>query len=407
MKLEEVKKINLPDTPGVYFFKTDSEIIYIGKATSLHDRVRSYFNAEVVNARGPGIVAMVEQADSLSFTQTDSGLEALIWEALQIKKYRPKYNVREKDDKSFNFVIVTKEDYPRVLTIRGKELAESANLQKQIRYKFGPFPRGGELREAMKIIRRIFPYRTKCLPNSGKLCFDAQIGLCPGVCGGLIGQKEYGQTIHNLKNLFLGKKKDIVKTLEKQMKKAAKQEDFERAVAIRNRLFGLNHIRDVALIKNRYDLSDAQSLYRIEAYDIAHLGGKNTVGAMAVVEGGEPARSEYRHFKIKGRAKDQANDIANLTEIVLRRFGHDDWRLPNLIVIDGGQAQLSALNKIVTALELKIKTASMVKDEHHRAKNILGNREVVENHEQEILLANSEAHRFALDFHRRLRRRVL
>ncbi len=418
MLSQDLAQFNLPDKPGVYFFRQGKEILYIGKATSLKDRVRSYFNADVVASRGPGIIAMVLLADVVTFTETDSVLEALLLESLEIKKHRPKYNVKEKDDKSFNFVVITREVYPRVLLVRGKELLENDELRLSVKHQFGPFPRGSELREALKLIRKIFPFRDRCVPAveliaAGKAprpCFNSQIGLCPGVCRGTISQPEYGRIILQLKRFLEGKKKEIIRDLEREMKECVKREDFEQAAIIRNRLFALQHIQDVALIKHRYQdsLASSEKLFRIEAYDIAHLGGKDTVGVMAVTEGGEAQKSLYRKFKLRGVHKDQAHDTANLTEILTRRFTHPEWPSPDLVVIDGGQAQLSALKKVLTALELNnVGAVSVVKDEHHRAKNILGPREIIGAHETEILLANSESHRFALAYHRQVRGRML
>ncbi len=406
MKSGALKQFNLPDKPGVYFFKHGKNILYVGKATSLKDRVRSYFNVDLNITRGLGIVQMVELADSISFIETDSVLEALILEAAQIKKHRPKYNVKEKDDKSFNFVVITKEAFPRVLLVRGKQLREDEELAKQIKFQFGPFPQGSELKEALKIIRKIFPFRDKCLPKVGKPCFNAQIGLCPGVCSGAVSELNYAQTIKNLKRLFEGKKKDIIKDLEKQMKVLAGKQEFEKAGEIKKKIFTLGHIQDISLIKYR-DNRERIGAFRIEAYDIAHLAGKDTVGVMAVVLDGEMDKSSYRKFTIKGRGKDVANDIENLKEILSRRFNHDEWTLPQIIVLDGGKAQLKAGQNILTTLGLDIAAVSVVKDEFHRAREILGDKKIIREHEREIILANSEAHRFAIHFHRQIRGRMI
>lgn len=406
MKQTSLKNLNLPDKPGVYFFKRGTDILYIGKATSLKDRVRSYFSADLDLARGPAIVQMVELADNLSFIETDSVLEALILEAEQIKKHRPKYNVQEKDDKSFNFVVITKEDYPRVLLVRGKELRDNENLAAQVKYQFGPFPQGGELKEALKIVRKIFPYRDKCLPNVGKPCFNAQIGLCPEVCAGLVSKTVYQQTINNIHLLFSGKKTTVLKNLEQEMKALAQQQKFEEAGVVKKKLFALTHIQDVALLKYHY-AGEVLNQFRIEAYDIAHLAGKDTVGVMTVVVDGEADKSSYRRFTIKGAGKEVANDIANLKEVLTRRFSHQEWPWPDLIVLDGSKAQLNAGRSILSALALNIPLVSVVKDDHHRPKEILGRSQLVQSREREILLANSEAHRFAIHFHRQIRGRVV
>jgi len=151
MELKDLKKFNLPETPGIYFFLGQGKkILYIGKATSLKDRVKSYFVSDL--NRSPLILKMVDEAIAIQFEETDSVLEALMLEVSLIKTHKPKYNTREKDDKSFNYIIITKETYPSVLKVRAKSLPF---FDKQIKYKFGPFPHGGELNEALKIIRKI------------------------------------------------------------------------------------------------------------------------------------------------------------------------------------------------------------------------------------------------------------
>jgi len=213
--------------------------------------------------------------------------------------------------------------------------------------------------------------------------------------------------------LFEGKKQDIVKDLEKQMKIFASKQMFEKAGEIKRKIFSLNHIQDVALIKYRIQAEQLKS-FRIEAYDIAHLAGKDTVGVMTVILDGEPDKSAYRKFTVKGPSNKlgvnkgvQINDIANLKEILSRRFNHDDWPLPGLVVLDGGKAQLRLAKNILLALGLNIPAVGVVKDEFHRAREIIGDKKMMHQYEREIILANSEAHRFAIHFHRQIRGRVL
>lgn len=398
MKSQDLARFNLPDVPGVYFFKQGKKILYVGKATSLKDRVKSYFARDILLTRGPKIEKMLEEADSLEYTQTDSVLEALILEANEIKKYQPPANSRDKDDKSYNYVVFTKEDFPKILLVRGRELNISQDSF-SIKYAFGPFPHGGELREALKIIRRIFPYRdAKCkiLPaGKQRPCFNAQIGLCPGPCAGWISKKDYTKTIRNLKLFFEAKKPRLIGTLEKEMKVLAKAERFEEAEKIKRQIFALEHIQDIALIKS--DLSGEKEIgFRIEAYDIAHTSGKEVVGVMTVVEDGELNKSQYRKFKIRA---DKNDDTNNLKEVLNRRLNHPEWPLPNLIAVDGGIGQLNAAKEVLKERGFDIEVASVVKDERHKARDIIGSKE----HSKEMLLANAEAHRFAIGYHRKLR----
>ena len=387
MKRKNIK--NLPDSPGVYFFQKGKDILYVGKATSLKDRVKSYFAPRILSTRSPLIAKMLEEAERVEFIQTDSVLEALILEANEIKKNQPYYNSKEKDDKSYNFVTITKEEFPKVTITRGLGT-------------YGPFPYGGELKEALKIIRKIFPYRDVKCKLSGKPCFNAQIGLCPGPCAGWISKLEYRKIIRNIKLFFEGKKETLIRILEKEMKTLAKAQKFEEAEKVKGQLFALNHIQDVALIKADVSKTVFDIGFRIEAYDIAHISGTNVVGVMTVVENGEVAKSQYRKFKIRA---DKNDDTKNLKEVLSRRFGHPEWRFPNLIVVDGGQSQLNVARKITN-----IPAVAVTKDEHHRAREILGLKGLALNTnsqgqtlERAILLANSEAHRFAIKYHRLLR----
>ncbi len=435
MNLEQFnkKKSKLPDAPGVYFFLgKNKKLLYIGKATSLRDRVRSYFARDLMDTRGPLLVEMLERATSIDFRQTDSVLEALLLEASLIHTHKPDYNTDLKDDKSFNHVVITKEDYPRVLVIRGKELvllrkskpervldfsAEKSLSPRAValrspsqasftaQYIFGPFPHGMQLQQAMKLIRKIFPYRTTCTPNSGKPCFDASIGLCPGVCSGAVGKAEYRRAVRHIALLFQGKKKLLVKSIERQMKAAAKEERFEEAARLREQLFGLTHIQDVSLIKDDMRGPNAAQASRIEAYDIAHLAGAGHVGVMTVVEGGLPNRMEYRKFNIKD-AKG-GDDPGSLKEVLSRRLGHSEWPMPKLIVVDGHKAQMNAAVRVLEEYGIKIPVVGVVKDEKHRPRSIAGDRDAIKDRERDILLANAEAHRFAITFNRKKMRKNL
>lgn len=222
MNIDYLKKLNkkdgLPDEPGVYFFWKGREILYIGKATSLRDRTKSYFGKDLIETRGPLLVDMVFQANKISFEKTDSVLEALILEAALIKKHQPYYNTREKDDKSFSYVCITKEAFPKVMVIRERNLRAGviqADDDVKFQATFGPFTNGMQLREAMKIIRRIFPYLDAQSAKMNNFEFYRQIGLAPDT-----GTKEakvvYDQNIKNLKLFFQGKKKRVISNFKKK-----------------------------------------------------------------------------------------------------------------------------------------------------------------------------------------------
>jgi excinuclease ABC subunit C len=404
MTLEQFKKKmkQIPDAPGVYFFLgKNKEVLYIGKATSLRSRVRSYFSPDLAATRGPLLVQMLEKAKTIDWRETDSVLEALLLEANLIKSHKPKHNTDLKDDKSWNYIVITKEDFPVIRYVRGRELA----MQDPDEYlhTFGPFPHGLQLKAAMKIIRKIFPYRDdKCVPNSGKACFNRHIGLCPGVCTGEISKTDYRKIIRRIALLFQGKKLELIKSLEKDMKAAAKAEEFEEAARLRSQVFALNHIQDVSLIKDEYRASGGKiGNTRIEAYDIAHMAGTSVVGVMVVVEDGEANKDQYRKFKIK-TAKG-GDDAGSLREVLTRRLGHDEWPLPRVIAVDGSTAQINAATKVLEEHGMNIPIVGVVKDEKHRPRSIQGKREVIAGRERDILLANAEAHRFAITYHKKLR----
>lgn len=500
MNLDGFKKLNLPDGPGVYFFRKkaqktpdaemEPETLYIGKATSLRDRVRSYFNDDLIQTRGRLLVDMVTQADTITFQETDSVLEAFILESELIKKYLPRYNTKEKDNKSFNYVVITKEEFPRVLVVRGRNL-EQANQagptkQEQIdalgfEYTdvFGPFPFGAELREAMKLIRRIFPFRDKCVPfvsgvpaisnddsgaiinrgnmvsdgstifsadtnatalQKGKPCFNRSIGLCPGVCTGEISKEEYAVQISHIRNFFKGKKQVVVDELKKEMLALAKEQKFEEANEVKKTLGALAHIHDISMIKKDAEFghvgkrgssngaagkgagSATNFTVRAEAYDIAHMSGKDMVGVMVVMHDGDFVKDQYKKFNI--REIKASNDTGALKQVLERRFSHmgngdesSNWPIPTHIVLDGGVAQLNVAEEVLSNFNIKnICLVAVTKDKTHKAKEILRSSRFNFEHnaangsemagifdDGDIISLNQECHRFAIATHRKRR----
>jgi excinuclease ABC subunit C len=410
MLREELNQLNMPDVPGVYIFRgLKKKILYIGKAASLRDRVRSYFASDLISGRGARIVGMVAAAVSLDWIETDSVLEALILEANLIKRHQPPYNVDEKDNKSFNYLIVTKEDFPRILVVRGRELFGPESHSYKCKKVFGPFPQGGSLKEAVKIVRRIFPFRDTCLPcvalakqgvpSYCKPCFNRQIGLCPGVCSGEMNKEEYAERVRNIEQLFSGNFKGLKRDLARQMKSAAKAEEFEKAMMLRRQVEALEHIRDVSLIKDELRVAPGGGV-RIEAFDVAHTSGQETVAVMTVVNNGEMVKSAYRKFKIQSATN---NDVAALKEVLSRRLVHQEWPLPRVFVVDGSLAQLNAARRVLRDAGIGVALVGVVKNERHRPERLVGDARAIKVHEKDILLANHEAHRFAITWHRKRR----
>ena len=400
MKKQDLAQFNLPDTPGCYFFRdADKNILYIGKATSLKSRVRSYFDPDLINTRGLKVVSMVEAATAVTFTETQSVLEALILEAQLIKQHQPYFNTKEKDDKSFYGVVITKEDFPRVLLVRMRDLEKKVPVEVQ-KHIFGPFTNGNSIKEALKITRKIFPYRDKCDIGQSKPCFNAQLGLCPGVCSGRVSKEEYARYINNLVLFFQGKKGELEKSLEKQMKSLAKEMKFEEANDVKKTLFAINHIRDVSLIKDDTHQESATSI-RIESYDAAHISGSARVGVMVVVEDGEKVTAEYKKFKLSEGIN---NDTLAYKEMLTRRFSHPEWRAPDIVLVDGGLPQKNTAETVLKNIgQGHIEVVSLVKDERHKPKAFLGKKTTIDKYKKALLLANSEAHRFAIAYHKLLR----
>lgn len=382
---------NLPDTPGVYLMKNShGEILYVGKAGNLKRRVSSYFN----RPHEFRIQKMVSEIRKIEIRNTDTAIEALILESALIKKYQPPFNVLEKDDKSFLYVEMTKDKFPRVLLVRGKERTGGR--------EFGPFTSATSIREALRILRKIFPWSIH--PKDVKFkraCFEHEIGLCPGTCIGAITAEDYKKNIKKLILFFEGKKGQLLKSLEKEMKAASKKLEYETAGTLRRQIFALKHIRDVALItEDKFDESGKAQL-RIEGYDISNISGESAVGSMVVFVGNAPDKNEYRKFKIQNFS--EPNDTGMLKEVLRRRFGNS-WTLPNLILIDGGAGQVNAAKSVLDEYGLRIPVIGMVKGAKRKRTDVIGfaPKGIAKN---TLIQVRDEAHRFAITYHKEVRGR--
>jgi excinuclease ABC subunit C len=413
MKSQYLKRKKLPDSPGIYIFRDyRKRPIYIGRATSLKDRVRSYFGLDLIEARGPRIVDMVTKSVSLTWQETASVLEAIILEGILIKKYQPFYNVDERDDKSAQYVVITDEAWPRVFLARARDFEQSekdGNTPYPVKRYFGPYTESGLIKDALKILRKLFPFRDKKAHDPRHESFYRIIGKSPETIGDGAHEK-YLRTIKYLILFFEGKRKKIRTLLERQMKLDAKKMLFEEAAKNRKLLYALEHINDIALIKRNSNSANSDNgaavggSYRTEAYDIAHLSGTNVVGAMTVSVNGLAAPNEYRKFKIK---IDANNDVAGLTEMLFRRLNHTEWAFPDLIVVDGNQIQRNAAENVLKSRRVDIPVVAVTKNERHKAADIIGLPELVSRYRHEIIAVNAEAHRFAIAYHRRRRNKSL
>jgi excinuclease ABC subunit C len=398
--LDKIKKI--PTTPGIYlFYNNKKELLYVGKATALKSRVKSYFKHHFIlsGAKDPAtrranhgiprrsaprdklyptrpIESLIHEVKNIKTIKTDSVLEAIILEGNYIKKFRPKYNIDWKDDKSWNYLAITNEKFPRLITIRQHEISvipAKAGIQKKKQKEknfiwipgsrrnasspeddkkklFGPFP-SLNTRETLKILHKLF-YISRCIPNQSKPCFDYQLGYCLGVCTGEINSQEYkNKVIQPLTEFLKGNKKRLLLNLKKQMALASQQENFEEAARLRNQIKALQHIQDITLLNrdlfnNSYQPTALPTyhLNRIEAYDISNLGSTGKVGSMVVFNEHGPVKSEYRKFKIK--TVTGQSDVDCLKEVITRRL-KNNWPLPDLILVDGGKPQVNAIKKIL------------------------------------------------------------
>lgn len=405
-----ISKIKIPAKPGVYFFLgTKKEILYIGKATSLNQRIKSYFSADIKEKRSTLIEKMVVEAKTIEWVTTDSVLEAMLLETNLIRIHKPNYNTRSKDDKSFNHVVITKELYPRVLVMRGKDLL-LADASKEYLRVYGPFPNGVLFREALKIIRKLFKFYDTHVPIGdkithgvvkGKIDFNRQIGLYPESCT----PEEYMQTINHICLFFEGKKDQIIEQLQTEMFACARREEFEKANTIKKKIFALMHIQDISLLKDESRLYKDDRSFRIEAYDVAHLSGTDMVGVMTVFDGNTPVKSEYRKFSINGFIG--VNDPRALEEVLTRRFSHSEWTRPDCIVVDGSTAQKNVALKVLKHFGIVVPVICVVKDERHKPVRVVGPAKLIKEHEAAILHANAESHRFAITFHRSKRAQSL
>ncbi len=410
---QDFDKLGFPDTPGVYVWRDEAgKILYIGKATSLRDRVRSYFSSDVIKTRGPHIVDMVFKASTVTYQETMNALEALILEANLIKKYKPYYNTKEKDDKSFNCVAITKEPFPKVILVRQKDIDTKNKTVKVLRDPkpmlydavFGPYPNGGAIKEALRLLRPIFPFRDMASSKKDNSVFYRQIGLAPDTTN-TDAQLQYKKTITRLKMIFQGKFQSLLSGLKKEMMIAAKKEQFELAGELKQKVFALEHIQDISLIKRDLVKNVSGEEFRIEAYDVAHISGSSMVGVMTVVTNASSQKNDYRKFIIRGFTK--ANDAGALREILVRRFAHPEWPFPQAIVVDGNTIQSNVAREVLSSLALEIPIIAVTKDERHRPKAITGHKMLVETHKYAILLANSEAHRYAITFHKARRAKAM
>lgn len=362
----EAKLKTLPRTPGVYFHKSkDGEVIYVGKAAVLKNRVRQYFQS--TRLKDAKTIALVAEIHDTDWLETESEIDALFLESEMVKRYKPRYNVLLRDDKSQMFVrIDMKNEWPYVCFTRNPA-DDGAEY-------FGPFYNGFALKKALRYLRKVFPYYTK-EPGKQTSRLDEDLGLSPRRAD---GPEAYKQSLRKLISYIKGNRIALARELEQEMKQVAKAHDFEKAALLRNRLqamrelqrrvmFGDREFLDISKDRALNDLAELLSLTsvprRIEGYDISHMGGTNVVASMVVFTNGVSDRAEYRKFKTK---LEHNNDTYNMHETILRRFSEKNiksWGMPDLVLIDGGKTQLAAALSAMEERGVMVPTLSIAKRE--------------------------------------------
>lgn len=405
MGLKETVK-NLPDSPGVYMMKSASgEILYVGKADDLKKRVSSYFQA---SRRHPDrIISLVSQIADISYLPTATSAEALIYENGLIKQLSPKYNVALRDDKSYPMLKVTlKEKFPRLIITREKKKDGSIY--------YGPYTNAKLLKEAFKILRKLFPLRT-CNKMPKRKCLEFDMNQCLGPCEGRVGGERYGAIIKELRLFLEGRHSELLKLLAERMKQLSKDEKFEEATECRNRLEALSSVNtDRVKYGPANELDELKrvlgikgNLDTIEAFDISNIMGDEAVGSLVSFREGKPDKNEYRKFKIK--TVSGMDDYSMMREIVRRRYKRsveEGKELPGLIVIDGGRGHLSVALDELKKLGLDDIPIIGIAKEFERI--------YVKDKKDPVLLpkeskalhllerVRDEAHRFAISYHKKL-----
>lgn len=516
----------LPALPGCYLMKNSSkDIIYVGKAKVLKNRVRQYF----VGAHDLKTTRLVANIDDFEYIVTGSEKEALLLEINLIKKHTPPFNIMFMDDKTYPYLKLTREKAPRLEVVRNTR-------DKKATY-FGPYPDSGAAYDMMKLVNRMYPLR-KCRHLPKKECLYYHIGQCLGPCIREVSEEEYAKMRNDVQKFLRGDVKDTIDGLKRQMQEASDKLQFERAQEIHEMIQSIEHIaarqqidfsdhldRDVfgyyvdkgyisiqgffmrggkllertlsvtplyeeemdaftsfivqyyehnplpneILLPKEYDVSALIELYgnkivqpqrgskaklvemvlrnaknaheqkftlverkeqerelamaqlsrifskeihRIEIFDNSHLAGTFNVSGMVVFMDGEPYKQGYRLYRLQ----EYRSDMDSMREALYRRYFRllkEKGRMPDLLVVDGGLQQVEAACEIREMLDLDLTICGLVKDEHHNTADLMDDRGNIIPIEKEGALfflltrMQDEVHRFAISYHRRLRKKAM
>ena len=428
MTPRKVKKLlkSLPETAGVYFMKdAKGRALYIGKAKNLRTRVSTYFHDSYGD---PRIRAMVSKIADVEFLQAPSEVDALLMEARLIKDIQPRYNDRLKDDKSFTMLAVTQhDDFPKVWIVR-----ETDDLDAE---QFGPFAQAGELRDAVRVLQKIFKFATCTLEmwerdtkrRHFRPCLLHAIRRCTAPCADRISRERYRADIESLRKFLRGGRDEVIGELKAKMKEASKRLDFERAAELRDQVRALETLAkkeeldyiegDITPIDPREGLDALASVLKlpapprtIEGVDIAHVSGSESVGSLVSFVDGIPFKSGYRRYRIK--TVEGIDDTAMIGEVVRRRFRRleEEARIfPDVLLIDGGVGQLNSARAALAGLGVEPPIVlSLAKEEETLFRE--GRKVPVDRASPALRLlmyVRDEAHRFAQHYHHLLRRKAL
>lgn len=420
----------LPQKPGIYkFLDKKKEILYIGKATNLKNRVRSYFSSNLYDR--PRIKQIIPLIDSVEVIETNNDIESLVLESILIKKYKPFYNTEKKDDKSYVWIYIsTKDVFPTVKIVR-----RLTNTELKKGRLFGPYPNSSSTKRIFTYLRKLYPFCT-CKKENSRECLYFHIGLCPGPYSGHISKEDYRKNINEIIKFLEGRRRGQIKELEREMKAYSQDKKYEKAAELRDKITDLKYLgesinfvyedteksylerRKETLKRSFLALKTeigARTLSRVECYDVSNIQGKNAYVSMVVAEDGIIDRSQYRIFKIKGEEK--PNDPLMLKEAISRRFDIKNRKkydkLPDLVLIDGGKAQLSIVRSVLPnkITLLGISKGKRLKREGKRVNDefwfpLTNQVKRINIENKEILIdLRDEAHRFAILHHRKARRR--
>lgn len=413
----------MPQEPGVYLFLDQKgSVLYVGKAKNLKKRVASYFTRRA--NLGEKTRSLLTKIARFKTIKVNSELESFLLEANLVKKYQPKYNTRLTDGKAYPLIRITINDrYPKILIARRLDDRKS-------RY-FGPFPSSKDVRIVLKTIRRIFPFQS-VLNHPKRPCLYYHLGLCPcpPAFDSEILRREYQKDIKRLIKFLQGKKNQVINELKTQRSRKIKSQEFEKAAEIQKKIDSILYITSPIYKPFEYEINpnllvdirqqelaqlknvlvsvsvSVRKLWKVECYDISNLSGTHAVGSMIVFINGESEKSLYRRFKIK--FTQDPNDTAMIREVVQRRLKHSEWERPDLIIVDGGKGQVSAILNVLVNQKISIPVIGLAKREEIIITPDFREIKLPKNSAALHLLTRirDEAHRFALSYHRKLRAKL-